>query len=164
MSTLTLTFSFKPKDVVYTMQSRISSAQSNPEPELHFRCTKRNILHDGHSKVLRGTLSGGEAYIGLTDVVCKWVVLDAGVERLRQEAELYATKLAPLQGVYIPKFLGFFSASVPGIGGEMLPAACMLLEYCGKPIQGWLSHQPMELRCVVIFSQACTGYLLSLLG
>ena len=65
-----------------------------------------HLLHDGHTRVCRGTLSVDGYRQG--EVVCKIGSGPQVVARLRKEADLYQGKLAALQGRYVPTFVGLF--------------------------------------------------------
>ncbi|KAJ6520374.1 hypothetical protein C8R45DRAFT_58824 [Mycena sanguinolenta] len=54
------------------------------------------------------------------------IARDAGeIAALELEAETYTTKLAGIQGKYVPDFYGIYHGIIEGY-----PVACMLLEYC----------------------------------
>ncbi|KAI0349817.1 hypothetical protein OH77DRAFT_1593974 [Trametes cingulata] len=68
-------------------------------------------------------------------VVCKVAINDCRdregcrLESLRDEAELYQDKLSTLQGLYVPRFIGFFEGSTGPDAN--LTVACLILEYVG---------------------------------
>lgn len=121
----------------------------------NFALIRDRFLHKGHSTVMRGALTGSSSYDGPTDVVCKWVV--SNTERLKSEANLYVTKLAELQGLCVPRFVGSHEKD-----GDVISIACILLEYCGQRIQGWIGSYPMDFRCVSLFLESMRNKLISL--
>ncbi|TFY74028.1 hypothetical protein EWM64_g9984 [Hericium alpestre] len=75
------------------------------------------------------------------DVVCKIGCGTIAKGRIFHEASLYTGKLSHLQGECIPHCHGYFV----GDTGEG-PTACILLTYCGEPIQDMLMHLPPAFK------------------
>ena len=104
----------------------------------HFNFDGRILLHLEDSLVYGGILS--EPNQPDMKVVCKYVQGD--ISAALWEAELYTTKLAHLQGQDVPRFYGLFGSQV----AYDPPVACMVVEYCGRTVPGWLGDHPMDLR------------------
>lgn len=95
----------------------------------------RESIYEGRSEVFLGdmTSKGGPP---VRDVVCKFVQGDTSV---------FQGALRTLQGKCIPKFYGYFEGEEP-LDGQA--TACLLLEYCGKPLyERWEDH-PMQIKYV----------------
>ena len=104
----------------------------------HFNFTSRKLLHFGDSVVCAGILS--EPNQPDMRVVCKLVQGD--ISAALWEAELYTGKLAHLQGQDVPRFYGLFGSQ----DDYDPPVACMIIEYCGRTVLGWLGDCPMDIR------------------
>jgi len=94
--------------------------------------------------ILRGTLS---SLRGTFDVVAKLGTTTNAVNALRKELTFYQT-LRHLQGECIPQCFGYFFSPT-----EDQTFACLILEYCGKPIRSTYDNQddvPFALRMNII--------------
>ena len=102
-----------------------------------------DLLHEGNSKVYRGTLSVDGRRHRNADVVCKLARGKTSVEALHREADLYRGRLAPLQGRCVPTFIGLFRGEK---GNE--ERACLVLTYEGAVMQQSLYTSTIDFRCV----------------
>lgn len=134
MSSLSLTFSNKRgRNSEYTFQAMrllhdaVATSES-PNDLLH--CSVKQVLHQGHSRVYRCHLEGGDAKFP-QDVVCK--VVFGKLKRIQKEAEFYTTTLRDVQGTSVSRFLGLFTGVSPY---SRKPAACLMTEYAGAPLRG----------------------------
>ncbi|RDX50542.1 hypothetical protein OH76DRAFT_1402601 [Lentinus brumalis] len=98
-----------------------------------------HLLHEGRARVCQGTLSVDGHRQG--EVVCKIGCGSQVVERIRKEADLYRGKLAPLQGRYVPTFVGLFEGETED--GE---TACLVLTHEGERMQQSLYISGIDLR------------------
>ena len=99
------------------------------------------LLHEGTSRVFRGTLFvDGSRH---SEVVCKIAHMPEGVERIRKEAGLYRGQLAPLQGLYVPTYVGLFEGTMEGN-----ETACLVLSYEGEAMQTSLYTSGIDFRYV----------------
>ena len=80
---------------------------------------------------------------GSTDIVCKVVYGSNNIQRLEQEARLYQGKLKALQNKAVPTCHGYFV----GFMEEGL-IGCLVLDYCGNPVDLVFSALDREFRCV----------------
>ena len=101
-------------------------------------------LHETRTTdVFRGQLS--EPCNGLTDIVCKLAYGLNNVKRLEREAGLYRGKLKALQKKVVPTCHGYFVGHTEdGIIG------CLVLDYCGNPVELIFSALDRDFRCVPI--------------
>ncbi|KAH9923209.1 uncharacterized protein BXZ73DRAFT_51069 [Epithele typhae] len=97
------------------------------------------LIHHGTTRIFRGTLSADG--IPYTEVVCKVGTGPRLVERIRHEARLYRTKLAPLQGRFVPRCFGLFEGVVEGV-----ETSCLVLSYEGEPTQHSLHTTGIDFR------------------
>ncbi len=102
------------------------------------------LLHEGNTEVYRGTLSVDGRRHRNANVVCKLARGKSSVETLHREADLYRGTLAPLQGRYIPTYVGLFGREAEG--GE---TACLVLTYEGVVMQQSLYTSTIDFRCVL---------------
>ncbi|KAH9934050.1 uncharacterized protein BXZ73DRAFT_77143 [Epithele typhae] len=100
------------------------------------------LIHHGTTRIFRGTLSADG--IPYTEVVCKVGTGPRLVERIRHEARLYRTKLAPLQGRFVPRCFGLFEGVVEGV-----ETSCLVLSYEGEPTQHSLHTTGIDFRYVL---------------
>ena len=98
-----------------------------------------HLLHDGHTRVCRGTLSVDGYRQG--EVVCKIGSGPRVIARLRKEADLYQGKLTALQGRYIPTFVGLFEGET-----EEGDTTCLVLTHEGERMQQSLHISSIDLR------------------
>ena len=101
------------------------------------------VLHEGNTRVYRGTLSVDGHRHRTSDVICKLARGRGSVEALHREADLYRGRLAPLQGRYVPTFVGLFGGETES--GE---TACLVLTYEGTMMQQSLYTSTIDFRCV----------------
>ena len=93
--------------------------------------------------VFRGQLS--EPCNGSTDIVCKLAYGLNNVKKLEREAGLYRGKLKALQKTVVPTCHGYFVGHTDdGIIG------CLVLDYCGEPVDLVFSALNRDFRCVSI--------------
>lgn len=94
------------------------------------------VLYSGDSEVHKGLLN---ISAGVIEAVCKLARED--LSRLKHEAKLYAdpNHLLSLQGLYVPRFFGYYECEFEWGGRDVL-LGCMLLEYCGVSV-------PSKLLC-----------------
>lgn len=93
-------------------------------------------------EVFRGQLS--EPCNGSTDIVCKVAYGSNNIQRLEREARLYLGKLKALQNKVVPTCHGYFV----GFTEEGL-IGCLVLDYCGNPVNLVFSALDREFRCVL---------------
>ena len=101
-------------------------------------------LHETRTTdVFRGQLE--EPCHGSTDIVCKLAYGLNNVKKLEREARLYEGKLKALQKTVVPTCHGYFVGHTEeGIIG------CLVLDYCGEPVDLVFSALPRNFRCVSI--------------
>ncbi|KAA1475486.1 hypothetical protein DENSPDRAFT_826047 [Dentipellis sp. KUC8613] len=108
-----------------------------------------------HSVVYQGTLqictSGSDLPVNSVNAVCKLVQIDDELEaQMENEANVYNTHLRDLQGDVVPKFYGFYKGSCEW-SGWMVDFSCIILEYCGMPLQDEsFPDLPMALRSQIL--------------
>ncbi|KAH9950919.1 hypothetical protein B0H21DRAFT_720424 [Amylocystis lapponica] len=61
------------------------------------------------------------------DVAVKWARGKKGVDKLRYEAATYQDYLEPIQGTVVPRFYGFYTATV-----DRVEVACLVLEWIAE--------------------------------
>ena len=112
------------------------------DPELSVSNFSR--LHETRmTDVFRGQLS--EPCNGSTDIVCKLAYGLNNVKKLEREAGLYRGKLKALQKTVVPTCHGYFVGHTDdGIIG------CLVLDYCGEPVDLVFSALNRDFRCVSI--------------
>lgn len=91
-------------------------------------CERLYQSHTNVTTVWRGSWPAG--YQSVLDVVAKISQSKEAITRLSEEAQIYSKKLSGVQGLAVPWFFGFYTGTTSS-GVQM---ACMLLEYCGKPM------------------------------
>lgn len=127
-------FDFTNVDALPAVQVRLeagSGAQYSIDVTRH--------LHEGSTRVCQGTLSlDGQRH---SEVICKIGHSRQAAERLHKEANLYQGKLASLQGLYIPIFVGLFEGETED--GE---TACLVLTYEGERMQQSLYTSGIDFR------------------
>lgn len=117
-------------------------------PAEHFWSSE--VLYSGESEVHKGILKiSTDASI---EAVCKLARGD--LSRLKHEAKLYADPhhLLPLQGLYVPRFMGYYECEFEWEGRDVL-LGCMLLEYCGISVPSRLLYEKnmkYALRRVIV--------------
>ncbi|KAA1475487.1 hypothetical protein DENSPDRAFT_883600 [Dentipellis sp. KUC8613] len=109
--------------------------------------------YHSHSVVYQGTLqictSGSDFPVDSVNAVCKLVQLDGELEaQMENEANVYNTHLRDLQGDVVPKFYGFYKGSCEW-SGWMVDFSCIVLEYCGTPVEEFLDL-PIALRSQIL--------------
>lgn len=106
-------------------------------PAREFRRSK--VIHHHNSVVQRGLLHVDEN--ATLPAVCKFVHGD-DVARLKYEAELYEDPrhLKNLQGVYVPRFYGYFEGPTQ-VQELEVSFGCMVLEDCGRMVDEWTVYR-----------------------
>ncbi|KAM5539891.1 hypothetical protein V8D89_006394 [Ganoderma adspersum] len=104
-----------------------------------------DLLHEGTTKVYRGTLSVDGRRHRNADVICKLARGKTSVEALHREADLYRGRLAPLQGRCVPTFLGLFGRETEGE-----ERACLVVTYEGAVMQQSLYTSTIDFRKKVV--------------
>ncbi|TBU26647.1 hypothetical protein BD311DRAFT_725811 [Dichomitus squalens] len=105
------------------------------------------LLHEGSTRVYRGTLTVDGRRPTHSEVVCKLGRRQA----LHREADLYRGKLAPLQGRYVPTFVGLFdgaTAAEAEAGDDGM--SCLVLTYEGDRMQESLYTRRFFFRKKVV--------------
>lgn len=104
---------------------------------LHFTASSPLYLNDAH--LFLGRVTSGDLEHP-TEVICK--LIETNVQRILNEAELYATALEGVRGSIVPKFYGYFAGR--SSHGEV---GCILLQYGGATLSkdNW-SSIPVEMR------------------
>ncbi|KDQ19088.1 hypothetical protein BOTBODRAFT_28580 [Botryobasidium botryosum FD-172 SS1] len=129
----------------------------------HLIATDASILHEGkRHTTFRATLTrkgqkDGEEERGVKNgvrwwnpyyrprqVVCKIATTPWAIELLQNEASVYH-QLKKLQGKCIPLFHGLFEGFMQG-----MPAACIVLDYCGVPLKVTLDRVNKNLLKKVV--------------
>lgn len=124
----------------FTNVDSFQAVHVRAEDSAQYSVDVSQLLHDGPStRVCKGTLSvDGQR---CSEVVCKLAHGSQQIARLRTEADLYRTKLAPLQGRYVPTFFGLFEGEAQE--GE---TACLVLSYEGEQMQQSLYIASIDFR------------------
>ena len=133
-----------PDSLEFTAVDALQAVQVESEDASRYSVDVSALLHTGETgcRVFRGALSiDGCRH---SEVVCKMGQGPRLVERIRKEAELYRSELKPLQGRYVPTFVGLFEGNMEG--GE---TACLVLTYEGEPMQLSLYTSGIDFRCVL---------------
>ncbi|KAL6301409.1 hypothetical protein BKA93DRAFT_919830 [Sparassis latifolia] len=113
-----------------------------PGAGLQFVISNTKQIHDGHSQVYRALLAC-EGHRS-EDVVCKVVFGKRKIARLLHEAEIYR-QLRILQRDVIPGCYGLFEGEL-----EDGPSACLVTEYCGKPLVTTFNRLDLQLRICLV--------------
>ena len=94
------------------------------------------------SPVFRGYLQQPRRPWERASVALKFAMRGDLIGHLVEEAELYLGPLAPLQGSTVPRCHGLYIGLV-----DDEEIACLVLEYCGDPLQKPFRQLPVDLRC-----------------
>ncbi|KAJ3537305.1 hypothetical protein NM688_g6712 [Phlebia brevispora] len=132
------TYEFTHKSVAKSTEDGACDSDEASQPPLRF--TQSDLVHEGTSKVYKGTLvNGGDTPLR---VVCKLIQESpkSNPAWLDHEAAVYENKLADLQGICVPRFYGLFTGTIAD-----KPASCIILEDCGVALQGYFSAYPQEV-------------------
>ncbi|KAK0462990.1 uncharacterized protein EV420DRAFT_1148175 [Desarmillaria tabescens] len=116
MTMLTVTM---PPSIATTAGSAVElTFTSTSSSILDFRVDVHSLVYNSsHSKVYRANAAGA-------NIVLKISTNQQSFEDLTREADAYQDLLAPAQGSFIPRFLGYYKNDCQG---------CLILEDCGNP-------------------------------
>lgn len=101
------------------------------------------LQNNDHATVYRANLNDG------SDVVLKFALNNSSATDLEKEAQYYIHKLESLQGSVVPKFKGLFNSETQS-DPKKVDVSCMLLEYCGTPVDKPFNTLPREDRWVIL--------------
>lgn len=112
-------------------------------------------LHEGnHTTVFRGELSAEDGSMDPLDVVIKIDIDKSHTKSLIREARWYTTKLDDLQGHVIPIYYGLYQAKF-----EARNVTCLVLQYCGEPINNWFKRLDKKFKYVWMISSFSVSLL-----
>ena len=141
-------------EMYYDEDSNIVTLHENPEISSSLKQStyeveeiQRQLSRDDHKSVFRVWLSPQSEDNDNSDSIDAIMKIAAGkklVQRLENEARLYSTKMTDIQGIHVPKMLGFFKdRTARGL------TAVLFLEYCdGYTLDTSFDCTSITLRCV----------------
>ena len=108
-------------------------------------------VHRGHSQVQRGHIrpAGSSDDAAPISGICKLTMTH--LSELRDEAELYATKLRDLQGKDVPICYGYFECQALDSDDRKRTMGCLILEDCGAALDWELQDAPEDIQYVTSF-------------
>ncbi|KAF8058192.1 hypothetical protein FPV67DRAFT_1428381 [Lyophyllum atratum] len=117
-------------------------SSSSSQTSLH--ATADTLLHHNeHSTVYAATLEHCQS-----PVVLKLALGLESLEDLKREADNYENALNKVQGTIVPQFYGFYEGRCAS--HSRWRVGCLVLEHCGKPVDGKFKDLSMDERLDIL--------------
>ncbi|TFY83793.1 hypothetical protein EWM64_g212 [Hericium alpestre] len=120
----------------------ILQADDPSTPSAQLIVEQTELVHEGgESDVYKGTLFGESE----TQVICRLAFSRDARHRMANEARFYTSKLKDLQGVWVPRYYGFYVGNTTfGL------TSCLVLSYCGVRIEGELEDLDTSFKTLLV--------------